>query len=218
MRTVRRPISPEHHRAACGFVLGLLPRLDWRHNGLGMLQAYAHEDATDELRVHIWHPSLRRPGIEESGLLHDHRFDLRSTVLVGALRQVEYNLTPAEDGEWHLHSVVPARKALAASGGVPNGLVEALPGRYRAATEQLEIYSGEVYDFPKFVFHGTRTLTDLVVTVVEKSAQEEAQAKILAPYDKPVVHAFANPYPRETWLPVIEEAREELLRAWRRKT
>lgn len=211
--TIVKSISPPEYRVLCGLAVAVLPTIKWRHSGLGMLQGYVHEGTTDELRIHVWHKSLRRPGIEESGLLHDHRFNLRSFVLVGALTQVEYDLTEDADGDWQLHSVVPARKAFALS-GKPDGLVEALPKRYRAKTRDYVIRARERYYFDKFQFHGTHTFTDLVVTVVAKSEQEDAQARILAPFGKPVIHAFDNPLPESAWRPVLAQARETLLQAW----
>lgn len=206
-------MSAREHRGACGLVAKLLLSLKWRHNGLGLLQAYVHEGATDELRVHVWHSSLRRTGIEKSGLLHDHRFDLTSSVLVGAVRQVEYEPISTPFGNWQLHSVVPARKALAAS-GTCDGLVSELPERYSINTSSVIVSAGESYFFPKFAFHGTHTESELVVTLVAKSAQEEAQARILAPWGEPVVHAFTDPLPESSWAPVLAEAETALLAAW----
>lgn len=223
MKTIVESVAPIELRNLCGLVAAMLPQLKWRHNGLGLLQAYVHEGRHVEQRVHIWHKSLMRPGIEESGLLHDHRFDLTSTVLYGSLTQVEYELTlfdapPFEaihPGGWQLHTVVPARKALALS-GTYDGLVEALPERYEAKTREIGIHDGQRYFFPKFVVHGTHIQTDLVITLVNKTGQEEAPAKILAPYGKRVVHAFADPYPEDMWRPVIELARTKLTECWRR--
>lgn len=38
----------------CATVAGLLPHLDWRENGLGVLQAYLIEGLAREVRVHVW--------------------------------------------------------------------------------------------------------------------------------------------------------------------
>ena len=217
MKTIVEKISGHEHATLCGLLAKLLPHMAWRHNGLGLLQGYLHEGSTHEQRVHVWHESLKRPGIEESGLLHDHRFNLTSTVLVGALNQVEYDLREDPEGKWQLHSVVPARKALAAS-GTNDGLVEPLPERYVAYTREVIVREGERYFFPKFNFHGTYKLTELVVTIVNKTEQEEAQAKILAPYGKKVVHAFADPYPEESWKPVLAAAYSILYAKWARWT
>ena len=192
----------------------LIPVLTWRHSGLGMLQAYIREGATDELRAHIWHPVLRREGIEESGLLHDHRFDLLSDVLIGHIRQVEYELTPpTETGVLQLHEVVHARAAAGGKHAPNDGLVTALPQRYGAITREIHVPEGWTYSFPKRAFHGTYP-EGLTITLVEKSDQEEIAARILAPYGKPVVHAFADPLPEAAWQPVLAEAVEALGKQW----
>src|ERR1051325_5879847 len=80
------------------FVYGAIHQLQWRHSGLGMLQAYVVEGGQEEVRVHIWHPSLKLDGIDEAGLGHDHRFDMTSWVLVGKLVHVETITSPNPKG------------------------------------------------------------------------------------------------------------------------
>jgi hypothetical protein len=198
-----------------GTLARLIPHLDWRHSGLGMLQAYLHEGDTEELRVHVWHPSLRRAGIEESGLLHDHRFDLYSRVLVGTIKQAEFELVTHSDGtgDWQLHEVVHARAA--DRHGMNDGNVTALPTRYTLTRQVKTIVEGRGYFFPKRVFHGTY-VDGLAVTVVSKSNQEDVPARILAPYGAPVVHAFAEPLPPSAWALPLEHAVVALTRVWRR--
>ena len=210
MKTNIWRMTHHEHRALCGLVAKLIPSLEWRHSGLGMLQAYVHEGTADELRVHVWCSELERPGIRESGLLHDHRFDLTSQILVGALTQVEYKLTPSEAGTWQLHEVVHAR---AAAGG--NGLVTPLPGRYTAEQRSFVLSAGDAYAYPKQEFHGTFLQTHYAVTVMTKSQQEEVPARIMAPYGQPVVHAFAETLPRAAWQHNLDTARDLLLSRWR---
>jgi hypothetical protein len=59
-------------------------RLTWRHHGLGMLQA----ELSETLRIHIWHPKLVSPEMAWPRCVHDHRFDLESAVVIGAVRDV----------------------------------------------------------------------------------------------------------------------------------
>lgn len=198
-------------------VARVLPHLQWRHSGLGMLQAYLLEGASDELRVHIWDPRLRREGIEESGLLHDHRFDMTSHVLAGSIQQVEYNLERL--GAWErprrpvyeLHQVVNARKAFAESKTLDGG-VSLMPGRYTVWTQSTDIPAGWYYEFPARKFHGTWP-DGLTITVVRKQNQGSYPARILAPEGKPVVHAFADTLPPEAWEPILHDAKVALLTA-----
>jgi hypothetical protein len=175
-----------------------------------------HEGKEQELRVHVWHSSLRRAGIEESGLLHDHRFNLYSQVLVGEIRQEEYELITHIDGsgDWQLHEVVHAR-AVNDRHGANDGLMTALPQRYTLDGSVRLVNAGQAYFFPKRVFHGTFIEDPLVVTLVTKSDQEDAPARILAPYGMPVVHAFADPMPELEWQHVLNEAADALMKAWK---
>jgi hypothetical protein len=81
-----------------------------------MLQAYVLEGGQQEVRVHVWHPALKLPGIDEAGLGHDHRFDMTSCVLIGQLTHVEILTSADPAGGWKVYEVVNARKALKETG------------------------------------------------------------------------------------------------------
>src|SRR5690348_2835579 len=102
-------LSDEERQNYTDLIVGLWPHLSWRHAGFGALQAYIREGGERELRVHLWHPSLIKPGIEESGLCHDHRFYMRSSVLAGAILQTEFRLEPDSKGYWQTSRVLHAR-------------------------------------------------------------------------------------------------------------
>lgn len=182
----------------------LIPHLEWRCNGLGVLQAYVTEGETEETRIHIWHPSLEKPGIEASGKLHDHRFTLKSTVLHGAIDHDEYILSPKESGAYQAFPVVHAREAMRSSKTF-DGQVLALPQRYEAKIVPFTFHPGDVYTFRKRAFHGTR-VRGLVVTLVTKLEQDTTSARILAPAGSKPVHAFADPLPRERWESHLRDA------------
>jgi hypothetical protein len=201
------------HTALCGLVLHAFPSLKWRHNGLGLLQAYLYEGVDRELRVHVWHKSLAHDGIGESGLIHDHRFNLTSHVLVGQIWQEEFMLDPDAVGPRQMHTVVHAREAMAKH-AINDGDVQALPARYRASTDGTNIGPGWSYTFPKRMFHKTECDSPIVVTVVQKDDQEDVPARILAPYGKPVVHAFVNTLLPAAWSQPLALAEEALLRAF----
>jgi len=183
-------VSEGERRNYCDMLIALWPCLRWRHAGFGALQAYIREGGERELRAHVWHRSLIKEGIEESGLCHDHRFDMRSTILVGAIIQTEFRLEADAKGSWETYRVLHAREAMARGGSfhhdpIPTG------ERYRRYPVIFEFCTGFGYTFDKFAFHETRA-KGVTVTLVEKSAQEEVNARILAPHDKSVVHAFTE--------------------------
>lgn len=171
-------------------LVALWPNLKWRHAGFGALQAYIREGEGRELRAHIWHPSLIKAGIEESGLCHDHRFDMRSTVLAGTIYQTEFELRPDKNGDWETLRVLHAREAMARGGSfhhdpMPTG------DYFRRHPTTFDINPGSGYTFNKFAFHETRA-KGVTITLVEKANQEDVNARILAPRGRPVVHAFTE--------------------------
>jgi len=213
-------IDREEYRTTCALVARVIPVLTWRHSGLGMLQAYVLEGQAEELRVHIWHDSLRREGIEESGLFHDHRFDLYSLVLTGLVHQAEHRLEESAAGAWSTHRVLHARAAAEANKQGAERLVDyhaaptALPERYSLTTRVTTVAAGWAYKFPKREFHGTNFGPGVTVTLVTKSNQDDTPARILAPYGKPIVHAFEKPLPESAWARPISEAIAALEAVW----
>lgn len=190
-------------------LVALWPHLSWRHAGFGALQAYIREGGERELRVHIWHPSLVKAGIEESGLCHDHRFEMRSSIIVGTIIQTEFRLEPDPDGYWETYRVLHAREAMARGGSfhhdpVPTG------ERFRRYPLTFNFDAGLGYVFDKFAFHETRA-KGVTVTLMEKSAQEEVNARILAPHDKPIVHAFTDTQKPEIFAAALSDGLPAIL-------
>src|SRR6187399_838870 len=99
MHTTVFAIPETERRNYADLLVSIWPHLKWRHAGFGALQAYLREGDARELRVHVWHSSLIKAGIEESGLCHDHRFAMRSSVLAGKIIQTDFHLEPDPDGE-----------------------------------------------------------------------------------------------------------------------
>lgn len=183
-------VAQSERRNYRDLLIALWPHLKWRHAGFGALQAYIREGTENELRVHIWHPSLVKAGIEESGLCHDHRFAMRSSVLVGKIIQTEFFLERTNLGDWQTLEVLHAREAMARGGSfhhdpVPTGEF------FDRSPVSFEISAGEGYTFDKFQFHETHA-EGVTITLVEKSDQEDVRARILAPRGKPVIHAFTE--------------------------
>lgn len=152
--------------------------LDWRHHALGVLQAYLVEGERNEVRIHVWHPDLVRTNIAiDGGRPHDHRFNLRSTVLVGSVDHEELIVEHlprdrAEMPEWIEYTVQHARKGAAPL--APTG--RALRAHSNAGT----IAAGHVYEFPAGAFHRSR-IREPAVTLVTKLEQRAAPARVLFP-------------------------------------
>jgi len=163
--------------------------LSWRHHAsVGVLQAYL--PLTDpEVRVHIWHNDLIVPDMLRSGSVHDHRFFLSSTVLMGRIGSEEYSLREDPSGQvgsMEMYSVLHAR----AGSERPTKL----GGTFDAETNVSIIPAGSSYAIPAGIFHRSRLDSDgYAVTVVTKYNQQERPARILVPRESVPQHAFASP-------------------------
>jgi hypothetical protein len=191
-----------HHREMAVTLAHALPHLNWRHHGIGLLQAYLTE-TEPEVRVHIWHPSLQMPGIEDSGSIHTHRFTLESHVLVGAIEHTEYSTYDDPRGDWQRYEVLHARL----------GKTDPPTPIGSPCTVEMHgdvIYAGETYFFVRGYFH-KGLARDLAVTLVTKHHQIDTPAQILGPRDGNVVHAFVQQIDRHNWEPIIEQAKKALL-------
>jgi hypothetical protein len=185
-------------------LIALWPSLNWRHAGFGAVQAYVREGEERELRVHLWHPALVKAGIEESGLCHDHRFNMRSSVLVGTIIQTDFLVERDDErGPWETYEVVHARAAME-KGGSFHAAPTRTGERFRREATKYRVPEGCGYRFPKFEFHETRA-EGLTITLVEKTAQENRRARILAPVGKPIVHAFIDTKRPEDFAPILAE-------------
>lgn len=61
----------------------------WSVQGFGVLRLYIR----DVGRLHIWDSALRYPGVS---MIHNHSWDLRSTVIFGCLVNTRFTTTPPE--------------------------------------------------------------------------------------------------------------------------
>ena len=210
--TVVSQIDPPTLCAFRALVAGALRRLKWRHSGLGMLQAYVLEGSQHEVRVHIWHPSLKLPGIDGAGLGHDHRFDMTSWVLIGQLTHVDVLTSADPTGDWQVYEVVNARKALKET-QTRAGEFRLVEGSLRLDRHRMSISAGGVYFFPKRLFHETYAFSQLVITLVLKTNQDELPARVLCRRGREILNAFGTPLPAAQCESILAEAEAALLNA-----
>lgn len=213
-------------------VLQVWDRLEWRHHGAGMLQAYLpHEDPDywDVVarqvprRVHIWHRSLLVPGIVEGGAKHNHRFHLRSLVVHGTLLNTV--LVPVSDAEgdyqlWRIEGASNRAQAVL----VPED-------RVRVVEYGTTVYNaGDSYALLKWDYHWGRQTssgTSMAITLVDIVDKEGGPgaprkgtgkwARLLCPYGVQPVHAFEDQMSNEAerardMLQLVTEAHQILLR------
>jgi len=206
MTTIETNRSTEAMKA---LALALFPQMQWRHHGIGCLQGYVVENARPEVRLHVWSRKLLKPGMDESGDIHDHRFDLVSHVLVGAVGHEEIIPEAASGGPWSMLALTHAR---AAKENAYHGPTTPLEGEYEARRVAFVIPAGQTYRFPSGRFHRSPLLHDsaVAVTVVEKHNQQDTPARILYPRAKPPVMAFGHEMDWSVIGPVLQQARQAL--------
>jgi hypothetical protein len=145
------------------------PSPAWRWHGLGMLQ----REMSETLRVHVWHPDLVKvpPGLRR---VHDHRFDLRSLVLIGSLVDKWYDVfVGAPDANTKIWSIKHAKIQKGASakpgthptGGDDEPDVDLIGSARADRTATFTRRAGELYEIPRGAFHESEP-TGLVITLV----------------------------------------------------
>lgn len=149
------------------------------------------------LRVHIWNPpDVELPHQDTINEIHDHVFDMRSTVILGSLTQRLYEFVPTFDLEppttiasspsapTHERYTAVYKKSgdsrLEASGD---------KGVLRLAREYT-ISQGDSYTQPAFSLHDTHTPHGLVVTLMEKVEIHDGDATVICPIDQPPDNSF----------------------------
>lgn len=172
------------------------PTLQWRRHGIGVVQAYL----TESTRLHVWHPSAETVTIDD-GMIHDHRFDLTSTVIFGQIENVL--VTPRRGDEYRMYEVL---HALLGRTDAP----VALDGMFSVSTLHLKYPAGSTYSMPARTFH--RTIAEpYTVTLVQKYNQEERPARILSRVGHVPVHAFVHGPDDDFCKKVVGEALEKFL-------
>lgn len=160
-----------------------------RFHGNGFIQLYL----SSTTRLHVFHPSF--PPKVTNSLIHDHRWDMHSHVLLGQLTHSTYKLTPM--GFMSVYEAPEASKAhsLERKGSNYNTL---FTGRNTFA-------AGSEYWLPQHEFH-TSEASELTMTFIEKSNQSRYPCRIVAPTNETPDHAFGYTIPPSAMWSAIEEA------------
>lgn len=180
----------------------LIPSLSWRHHGIGALQGYVREGSSSEVRLHIWDPRLIKPGMAQSGSVHDHRFEMVSHVLAGTVGHEEWFAEPDPGGDYAMFTVTHARAAAATKFLGPLGPMRE---RYRVRVNSLVVPEGYTYRFPALAFHRSPVPT-FAVTCVEKHGQRSEPARVLHPLSVEPAMAFGHDMDHDLVANVVERA------------
>ena len=160
-----------------------------RFHGNGFVQLYL----TSTTRLHVFHPSL--PPKVHNSLIHDHRWDMYSHVLLGRLTHSTYHLTPM--GHMAVYEAPEASKA--------HELVQKGSYYNTEHTGNNVFAAGSEYWLPRHQFHASEASV-LTMTFIEKSNQSKRPCRILAPNNETPDHAFGYTIPETAMWSAIEEA------------
>lgn len=156
------------------------------HAGVGFAQAYLPSGA----RLHLWRPDYPVEA-ESFGLRHNHRFDMKSTVLTGTVIHEPFTLLDRASGKFQRYTVLAAHHGVAE----PPKLVS--DDRYAIMVEGVEVYrAGDVYHFPKRAFHKSSAI-GVTMTLMEKSNQEDFRAEIIAQVGQTPKHGLDHSMPQQ---------------------
>lgn len=205
--TVNSKVDRDDLRLLRDAVRVCLPALSWRWHGVGCLQAYLREGGEVETRVHLWDLDLVLPGIGRSGSIHNHRFDMRSTILAGELDHFDYHVNTDIFGDHIIYEFVNARQH-----NDDNRLRMNPVARASVRLRQRHCYSaGDRYDFEAGEFHASAQRTaNVAVTLVEKRGQRSIKANVAAPAHLPPVPAFSGVLTDELLRSVVSRAEAAL--------
>ena len=190
--------------------------LVWRHNGQGLLQAYLFEGDRVEGRIHVWHDELKKSGIVDNGLYHDHRFDMKSHVILGTIEHSEIALRPIDEehATTRIVEVTCGRETKQKNGGEDYDMDPVtLPGWYNIDSTSF-LVRHSTYTFPRFRFHKALNKLSPTVTIVLKSNQVDDRARLLDQFRYgPLINCFEDTLQPGGFSSFLEEAHNKLIGA-----
>lgn len=149
-------------------ILDNAAKLDWSVQGFGMLRLYVRDFG----RIHIWDSALRYPGVS---MIHNHSWDLSSTVVIGAVHNTRYTIVDPECPDAKPYAgkrmITGYHCSTVEEFAVPTFLVQRPAEHYRA---------GMVYAQFAHEIHRTDAV-DGTVTLMSRKEDENGQADIFWP-------------------------------------
>lgn len=146
-----------------------------RVHGNGFIQLDLNASGT--WRLHVWHDDIPRQVVATP--IHDHVFDMRSTVLRGTLIHEELEPRDSRFGAYKVYMAVQEE-------GTQNTILQPDGGYVKLdLVQRLVLGEGSIYTFPAGKLH-TSDHVGLTATYMEKLEAPEGygRPRVLVPYDK----------------------------------
>jgi len=162
----------------------MLAGIEWRHHGLGMLQGYINP----ELRAHIFAPWLVHPTRKVDGRIHNHRYNIHSSVLTGGLVDRTYRIARAGDGSGNHFTTAMGRYVFGAASESGQDDIQKVETVRTWSERQRHINPGDTYFIPKWEYHESLPYYGpfgVVVTLVYRSEIERDKFASVLAHDRP---------------------------------
>ena len=158
----------------------------------GFIQINLNQDGS--LRFHVWDDNPL-PKQKTDNTIHDHVFDMHSTVLIGKLEHITFNFEVSSNGLYQVYTANYKSKenSILEASGIIGNLKEV--GRSEVTN----------YHFPAFEFHDSKAY-GLTATIMRKEKSYEGTPRILCPVGVPPDNSFNRDSVDETilWEPIIK--------------
>ena len=160
-----------------------------RFHGNGFTQLYL----SDTIRLHVWDERLAKLD-DHNAQVHNHRYDVKSRVLQGALKHEVFAVVPMAFGDYRAWSVEGRE----------------LKPSIRVEMTTMGVYTmvaGSEYTFPNPFFH-TSNADEFTVTLFEIGNERDHHPMVIAPVGEKPTNAFGDtPFVGDLWR-AIEQACE----------
>lgn len=135
----------------------------WSVQGFGLLRLYIGREG----RLHIWDSRLRYAGVS---MIHNHSWDLRSTIVSGQLFNIRY-VRAGPGSMFHTHRLLTGYHSKPVTGDSLVCLTDLTPERY---------VPGNVYQQRANEIHKT-VADDGTITLMERKEDEQGEADVFWP-------------------------------------
>jgi hypothetical protein len=139
---------------------------EWSVQGFGMLRLYIRKIG----RLHIWDDHLRYPNVS---MIHNHSWDLRSTVVCGALANARYSRDDVIGRPYKTHRMITGYNCVTVSPVVDVRLLDHPIERYQPGDDYAQ-RAHEIHE--TLAKNGT-------VTIMQRNEDDNGQADIFWPAD-----------------------------------
>jgi hypothetical protein len=144
-------------------VLRRADAFEWSVQGFGLLRLYLGEEG----RLHVWAPGLRYANVS---VIHDHSWDLKSTIIAGHLTNRRYYEASGEATHWKRKLVT----------GYNTEFVEKQRLCRLVARKPEDYYAGDVYSQRAKEIHETEA-SPYAITLLERKEDTDGFATVYWP-------------------------------------